>query len=425
MGRNTPTIEILSVVHVCRKLLIFSFLFLGCYWHGHDCHLNQGKEINTTRDKPLKELLEDTEKNSAYIRKQGFNLVECWECEWRELKNTNRELQRFIATRLRRPLDKVKTMTLQTILKAIKNEKLFGCVECVIHVPEHLRAKFSEMCPVLKNTEISRDDIGEYMKAYAEENDIMSRPRRNLIGSMVGEKILLATPLLKWYLEHGLEVTRVYQVIEYTPKPCFKPFGDAVSNARRAGDADPSKAIIADTMKLVGNSSYGKTITNKERHRQVKFCDDDEVPNLINSPFFRELNPIDDDTYEVESSKKKIKLDLPLQVGFFVYQYAKLRMLQFYYDFLDKYSHRSDFEYCEMDTDSAYIAISGECLEDLVKPEMMHEFELDKSNWFPRTDTAEHAKYDKRTPGLFKVEWEGNGIISLCSKTYYCFGAGI
>ena len=30
--------------------------------------------------------------------------------------------------------------------------------------------------------------------------------------------------------------------------------------------------------------------------------------------------------------------------------------------------------------------------------------------------------YDKRTPGLFKVEWEGLGIVSLCSKTYYCFG---
>ena len=126
----------------------------------------------------------------------------------------------------------------------------------------------------------------------------------------------------------------------------------------------------------------------------------------------------------MESSKKKIKLGIPLQVGFFVYQYAKLRMLQFYYDFLDKYLHRSDYEYCKMDTDSAYIAISGESVEDLVKPEMMHEFEIDKSNWFPRTDTVEHAKYDTRTPGLFKVEWEGDGIISLCSKTYYCFRAG-
>ena len=107
------------------------------------------------------------------------------------------------------------------------------------------------MCPIFKNTEISRDDIGEFMKAYAEEHNIMAQPRRSLIGSMKGEKILLATPLRKWYLEHGLEVTKVHQVIEFTPQPCFKPFGDAVSDARRAGDADPSKAIIADTMKLV------------------------------------------------------------------------------------------------------------------------------------------------------------------------------
>ena len=132
------------------------------------------------------------------------------------MKNTNKNLQRFIAARLRRPLDKVKTMTLERILN---------------------------------------DDIGEFMKAYAEENDIMTRPRRSLIGSMKGEKIQLATSLLKWFLGDGLEVTRVYQVIEYTPKPCFKPFGNVVSNARRAGDADPSKAINADTMKLVRNSS--------------------------------------------------------------------------------------------------------------------------------------------------------------------------
>jgi hypothetical protein len=195
------------------NVLTFSFFVLGCYWHGHDCHLNQGKDTNTTRDKPMKDLLEETRRNSSYIRKQGFNLVECWECEWRERKKTNRELQRFIATRLRRPLDKVKTMTLQSILDAVRDEKLFGCVECDIHVPEHLREQFSEMCPIFKNTEISRDDIGDFMKAYAEENDIMRRPRRSLIGSMVGEKILLATPLLKWYLEHGLEVRITYRLI--------------------------------------------------------------------------------------------------------------------------------------------------------------------------------------------------------------------
>ena len=77
----------------------------------------------------------------------------------------------------------------------------------------------------------------------------------------------------------------------------------------------------------------------------------------------------------------------------------------------------------EMDTDSAYIDISGESVESLVKPELKAEFEADKCNWFPRTDTAEHKAYDKQTPGLFIFEWKGQGIVGLCSKTYYCFGA--
>lgn len=71
------------------------------------------------------------------------------------------------------------------------------------------------------------------------------------------------------------------------------------------------------------------------------------------------------------------------QIGFFVYLYAKLRMLQFYFDFMDKYLDRRDFQYCEMDTGSAYIGIAGPSIESLVKPELGEEFETDKANWFP------------------------------------------
>ena len=65
---------------------------------------------------------------------------------------------------------------------------------------------------------------------------------------MAAQKILIATPPLKWYLEHGLQVSKIYQVIEYTPKACFKNFQNKVSEARRDGDRDPTTAIIADTM---------------------------------------------------------------------------------------------------------------------------------------------------------------------------------
>ena len=154
----------------------------------------------------------------------------------------------------------------------------------------------------------------------------------------------------------------------------------------------------------MGNSGYGKTISNQLKHRNVEYCSDVEASRKVNTPLFRKLDNLTEDAYEIESCKKTIKLNLPNQIGFFVYQYAKLRMVQFYYDFLDKYLDLSDFHMCEMDTDSAYIAISGESVESLVKPELRVEFDQDKCNWFPRTDTPEHKAYDKRKPGLFKVE---------------------
>ena len=122
------------------------------------------------------------------------------------------------------------------------------------------------------------------------------------------------------------------------------------------------------------------------------------------------------------AGKHKIIMDTPIQIGCAVYQLAKLRMLEFYYDCIDKYVDRSDFQYVEMDTDSAYLAISGDTLEDVIKPSMKHEYELDKYNWFPNETTKESKAFDKRTPGLFKVEFEGNSIYALCSKLYFVEG---
>jgi hypothetical protein len=86
-------------------------------------------------------------------------------------------------------------------------------------------------------------------------------------------------------------------------------------------------------------------------------------------------------------SKKTIRLDLPMQIGCSMYQYSKLRMLQFYYDFVDVFVDRRDFQYCAMDTDSAYIPLSAETLKEVIKPDLCQVYDIEKKNWFPRTDT--------------------------------------
>ena len=417
-----------------------AYQFHGCYFHGcTNCY--EPQETNALNGKTMAKLLEDTKKNTAYLRRH-VKVVEMWECEWKEIRKEP-DVKSFLAPARRQKWN----MTQNEILAAVIDGTLFGMIECDIHVPPELRPYFSEMQPVFKNVTVTRDDIGPFMRQYAEENDIMSAPRRMLVGSFHGIKLLLATPLLRWYLAHGLVVDRVYQVVDYEPNPCFQRFGESVSTARRNGDSDPDKSIIADTMKLLGNSAYGKTVTNVDRHHDVKYCTEVGTSALINNKRFRQLDVVTDDAYEITSNKARLTYDLPLHIGFFVYQYAKLRMLQFYYDFIDRYVERPLYQYCEMDTDSAYIALAGDSIDDLVAPEHREHYFRNRSQWLPAECCDDHEEeyvcariagrswtatescciarkaFDKRTPGLFKVEWRGNGFIGLCSKTYYCFGS--
>ena len=81
------------------------------------------------------------------------------------------------------------------------------------------------------------------------------------------------------------------------------------------------------------------------------------------------------------------------------FQYAKLRMLEFYHDFLMKYFSRRDFALIQCDTDSIYMALSTNTLDEAVTPDLKAEYEKIKFDWL--VDPGDIRT--KRTPGLFKT----------------------
>ena len=88
-------------------------------------------------------------------------------------------------------------------------------------------------------------------------------------------------------------------------------------------------------------------------------------------------------------------------------------MLKFYYDFLDEYVDRKDFELIQMDADSLYMAISASDFDQLIISEKRKKYEKVKRQFLAVTE------YDKRKPGLFKEEFKGSRMIALTSKCYY------
>ena len=172
----------------------------------------------------------DTSKIEKYIIDEGYTVITMWECVWKQLVRSEKPLNMY-----HYPGEDKFRLSETEILKMVQNGSLFGAIEVDIKVPEHLTENFSEMTPIFKNVEVTSDDIGDFMESYLQECGRKFQNTRYLIGSMFGNKILLITPILKWYLEHGLVVTKDYQVIQFQPKKCFQRFADQVSNDRRAG----------------------------------------------------------------------------------------------------------------------------------------------------------------------------------------------
>ena len=173
---------------------------------------------------------------------------------------------------------------------------------------------------------------------------------------------------------------------------------------------------------------------DRSRHTVTKNLTDEKTHSTINSKMFKRLNHISDQLYKVELVKSEIEHREPIIVGIFILEYAKQRMLELYYNFFKKFCGTDKYEELELDTDSLYLALSEENLEDVIVPEKRFEWNQLRSkdwtdnftanatdNFFPRTCCNVHKKHDKREPGLFKEEFRCAEMLYLCSKTYCCY----
>ena len=173
---------------------------------------------------------------------------------------------------------------------------------------------------------------------------------------------------------------------------------------------------------------------DRSRHTVTKYLSDEKTHAAINSKLLKSLDDLNISLYEFELAKAEIEHKEPINVGFFILQYAKLRILELYYNFFTRFCDVNKFEVLETDTNSLYLALAEKKLEDCIRPERRAEWQKLRSidcvdsftadavaHFFPRTCCVKHKQHDKREPGLFKEEFRCTETLCLCSKTYCCY----
>ena len=190
------------------------------------------------------------------------------------------------------------------------------------------------------------------MKDYAEKEGLLCQLRKKLISSNFSENGTLITPLLLLYLDLRLVCKKNNSFVEYIPVNCFNKFVQSAINARREGDEVPNSSVVAETMKLLVNSSYGYQKMDGTRHTVTKTLSNEKTHGAINIKVFERLDHINDQLYEVELTKAEIEHRNLIIVGFSILRYAKLRMLELHYNYCEKFCDVNNFEELEIDTDS-------------------------------------------------------------------------
>ena len=311
-----------------------------------------------------------------YIQEKGFKVIEIRECEgWRLYKTTNTVKQHF-----REHFPYRRSLGAEPLLEEIKKVKFFGYAQCDIEVHGSLRSKFNNFPAIFKNTLVSKSDIGDLMKNYAEEQRILSQPQKMLISSFTLQNGTLIFPLLLFYLQLGLVCIKVHRFVEYTPKKSFNSFVQSAVDARRQGDENSNSNVFAETIKLLANRFYGYQIMDRSRRTVMKYLSDEKTNAANISKLFKTLGQVNNSLYDVELGKAQIEHKELNIFGFFILQTTKLRMLELYYNFSTRFCDVNKFEEFEMDTDWLYLALAEKELEDCIRPEMRAEWQRLRSN---------------------------------------------
>ena len=87
-------------------------------------------------------------------------------------------------------------------------------------------------------------------------------------------------------------------------------------DARREGDENPLSGVVAETMKLLGNSSYGYQIMDRSRHTVTNYLNDEKTHKATNEPLFKRLNTVEKDLYELELFERSLSTENPSLLAF-------------------------------------------------------------------------------------------------------------
>lgn len=228
---------------------------------------------------------------------------------------------------------------------------------------------------------------------------------------------------LKQCLEHGLQLTKIYRILQFKQSAWLQPYIDLNTQLRNCARNTSEKTLF----KLMNNSMFGKTMENLDKRVDVRLVTHWErigkshgAEQYIAKPNFKNLRIFSEELVAIEMNKVKITYDKPIYVGFSILDMSKIVIYGFYYDFL-KSVYGKNVSLLYTDTDSLILEIYTENFYNDMK-EHLHNF--DTSNY--ESVNEHNISLTESVVGKMKDEYAGVPIQSFygTGAKSYCVNVG-
>ena len=126
------------------------------------------------------------------------------------------------------------------------------------------------------------------------------------------KKYVLHISALKFYLQHGLKLTKIHRIINFKQSNFLKPYIDFNTEKRKQSKTDFEK----DLFKLMNNAVYGKTMEDVRKHTEFELVSTPErFQKCVNSPTYKARHIINENLVGVEKEKAVVELNNPIYMG--------------------------------------------------------------------------------------------------------------
>ena len=201
----------------------------GCYWHPCDkCdtafHSDEQARILKARN--------DADR-AEFLERHLDQYIIMEECVYRSQMQNDPAYTNFFWNKDR--------ITENDIIQGILNGEVYGLCKVDITCPDDAKKKYLDLnfAPIFRHVEVTEEMLTEEYLKYARSRNAKFPLDPQLTLTFNAQNIILATPLLKYYMDNGLKIEKVHYFVEYLPGEPFRPFIDKMVNMRiKATDDD-------------------------------------------------------------------------------------------------------------------------------------------------------------------------------------------